>query len=538
MAYKHARATLSRRSLLGAGLATVPALALTPAARALADPAARPDTAASIITPVDPQFASLAKGTNQRLNGSPDRVVMATTTPQVVAAVAHAVRTGQQIAVRSGGHCYEDFVTNSAVRTVIDLSTMDDVEFDAQRGAFAIGPGAQLGHVYRQLFKRWGVVVPAGNCPTVAAGGHFAGGGYGSLSRRNGLSVDHLYAVEVVHVTAAGEVRVVVATREANDPNRDLWFAHTGGGGGNFGVVTRYWFRSPGSDGRDPSRALPAPPSSLLISEVAWPWERIDDAAFATLMRNHGTWHERNSAPNSPQRNLFSQLKPFHRSNGSIVLDTSVDAGAPNAEGMLSAYVQAVGAGLPAPKVLQHRTVPWLQSTTWGGFTGPDSTTRFKGKSTYLRRSYPEAQIRVMHRHLNRTDFANAGALMMIASYGGQVNAVSSTATASQQRDSIIKHQVVSLWNDAADDAANMAWVREFYRDLYAGTGGVPISDDVTDGCFVNYADVDLSDPAWNSSGVHWGRLYYKDAFTALRATKRRWDPLNVFRHSQSIPLS
>jgi aclacinomycin oxidase len=83
-----------------------------------------------------------------------------------------------------------------------------------------------------------------------------------------------------------------------------------------------------------------------------------------------------------------------------------------------------------------------------------------------------------------------------------------------------------------------MAWVREFYRDLYAGTGGVPISNEVTDGCFVNYADVDLADPAWNSSGVHWGRLYYKDAFPALRATKRRWDPLNVFRHSQSIPLS
>ncbi|MFD0392095.1 FAD-binding protein [Streptomyces nogalater] len=106
-------------------------------------------------------------------------------------------------------------------------------------------PGALLGEVYRRLFLGWGVTVPAGATAEVGIGGHVLGGGYGALSRRYGLSVDHLYAVEVVVVDERGRASTVVATREPGDPHRDLWWGHTGGGGGNFGVVTRYWFRSP-----------------------------------------------------------------------------------------------------------------------------------------------------------------------------------------------------------------------------------------------------------------------------------------------------
>ncbi len=80
-----------------------------------------------------------------------------------------------------------------------------------------------------------------------------SGGCIGSMGWRAIIS----YAVEVVVVDEAKTARRVVATREADDPNRELWWAHTGGGGGNFGVVTRYWFRSQGVDGRDPLRRCP-----------------------------------------------------------------------------------------------------------------------------------------------------------------------------------------------------------------------------------------------------------------------------------------
>src|SRR3989449_4353683 len=100
-------------------------------------------------------------------------------------------------------------------------------------------------------------------------------------------------------VSSTDEVVAAVA-EETSDPNRDLWWAHTGGGGGNFGVVTRYWFRSPGARGPDPASLLPKAPNSVVAFRAAWRWEDIDEAAFARLVRNFGNWCERNRDADSP----------------------------------------------------------------------------------------------------------------------------------------------------------------------------------------------------------------------------------------------
>src|SRR5690606_2126755 len=111
-------------------------------------------------------------------------------------------------------------------------------------------------------YSRWGVTVPGGICLGVGMGGHVTGGGYGPLSRKFGLVADHLAGVEVVTVDADGSARTVTAMKDG--PEHDLWWAHTGGGGGNFGVVTRFLLRSPDADGTDPTRALPTPPRRML----------------------------------------------------------------------------------------------------------------------------------------------------------------------------------------------------------------------------------------------------------------------------------
>ncbi|MET9116709.1 FAD-binding protein [Streptomyces longwoodensis] len=530
------RAFLSGTAAAGGALAAT-AAGLAPAAaaqsgRRTADAGATPLS----VRPADQRYADLRRGTNQRWVGSPERIVLATSTADVVQTVQQAVDSGKRLAVRSGGHCYEDFTTHPDIDIVVDLSRMDDISYDESRRAFSVQPGAPLGRVYDRLYKGWGVYLPAGNCPTVAAGGHIQGGGYGSMSRRDGLAVDHLYGIEIVVVQADGTAKAVTATRDPDDPHRELWWAHTGGGGGNFGVVTRYWLRSPDARGSDPSAQLPTPPREVWLSEVAWPWEQLTEARFTRLMWNHGDWHTRNSAPDSPYTALFSQLKPFHKSAGAVVLDSLVDAGAPGAERLLQRYVDEVGDGLGVrPQVRQYRKVPWLHATQWPGFTGPDPTIRFKGKSVYARRTYTDAQIAAAYRHLTRDDFHNPSALLMIASYGGAVNRVAPDATAVPQRDSVLKYQVVSLWNDAADDEANIAWVRECYRDMFAATGGVPVPNETNDGCFVNYADVDLGDPRWNTSGVPWHDLYYKGGYRRLQKVKATWDPTGFFHHAQSV---
>jgi hypothetical protein len=188
------------------------------------------------VTPDDPRYADLAGRGSRRFAGKPDYVRLVCSTEQVVDAVQDAVRRRLRVAVRSGGHCLENFVSDPAVRVVIDTSLMTAVSYDSRMDAFAIEPGVRLGEAYRRLFLGGGVTIPAGVSPNVGVGGHVLGGGFGYLCRQHGLAADHLYGVEVVVVDETGTARSVTATREPSDPHRDLWWAHTGGGGAGHDV--------------------------------------------------------------------------------------------------------------------------------------------------------------------------------------------------------------------------------------------------------------------------------------------------------------
>ncbi|MFC7310633.1 FAD-binding oxidoreductase [Streptomyces monticola] len=481
------------------------------------------------------RYPSLVSGANLRFTGSPDRIHVVSTADQVVQVVQEAVDAGQRIAVRSGGHCDENFTTSDGIRVVIDMAGMDAVTYDDGRGAFAVEPGARLGQVYRVLYKGWGVTIPGGVCPTVGAGGHIVGGGYGALSRRFGLTVDHLYGVEVVVVDAAGRAKKVVATREPDDPNRELWWAHTGAGGGNFGVITRYWLKSPGA-GPAPGDQLPKPPSEVLVTDISWSWEGMTEAAFSRLLRNFSQWYEQNSDPGSAHTKLFSRLTPQHRSAGGFRLTAQLDASVPDAEKVLDAHLDAVNAGTGLTYSVSDRSkVPWLYAVTdWFGLVEA-SMPRWKAKSAYQRKAFTDAQLKALYRHLTRDDYANPYALVAMVGFGGQINAVDPAATAVAQRDSVLKLLYVSHWTDPADEPKDISWVRGIYRDVHAETGGVPRPGGVTDGCYINYPDSDLADPALNDSGVPWQQLYFKDNYGRLQQTKAEWDPRNLFTHALAI---
>ncbi|MFI6284425.1 hypothetical protein ACIBCM_06650 [Streptomyces sp. NPDC051018] len=117
----------SRRHVLGAAALTGAAVAL-PAGPAAAR-AGRPRDAIR-VTPEDARYGHLVSRGANRFRGTPDEVLLATSAAQVVQAVQDAVRRGRRLAVRSGGHCFEDFVDHPEVRTVIDLSAMRDVYYD------------------------------------------------------------------------------------------------------------------------------------------------------------------------------------------------------------------------------------------------------------------------------------------------------------------------------------------------------------------------------------------------------------------------
>lgn len=216
---------------------------------------------------------------------------------------------------------------------------------------------------------------------------------------------------------------------------------------------------------------------------------------------------------------------------------TQMDASVPNAEALPLRFVDAVADGVGAPQVWDHRRLPWFHSTTWRAMFGGDATGRADFKSAYLRTGFPDSHIAAFYHHLTRTDYANPAALVEVSSYGGRTNTLSPSATAVPQRDSVMKTMHLVAWGDETDDAGHLRWIREFYREVHAATGGVPVPNAVTDGCYINYADIDLNDPAWNTSGLPWYQLYYKDSYPRLQKVKARWDPSDTFRHAQSIRL-
>jgi len=497
----------------------------------IAEPSAR-------IGPDDPRYhAVVDKRFNKRFRGSPDYVRLSASTAEVLAAVQDAVSEGRRIVATSGGHCLEGFVSDPEVRVIVDVSPMKSIYFDAAMGAIAVEAGATVGDAFRALYETWGTVLPLGEYPGIGIGGHVAGGAFGFLCRQLGLAADYLYGVEVVTVDAEGRASSVVATREADDPNRELWWAHTGAGGGNFGVVTRYWFRSPGATGDDPAALLPRAPESMTTFRAEWSWTDLDRASFVRLVRNHGTWCERNSDAGSPDASLWTLLELHRREFGTLIVRGVSSAGA-TAERQIHDYLAALTEGIAAPRapeITRHSWLDFALDPFPDLFTMPPGGVSMKGKDALLKRRFSDAQVDIAYNHLTSDEHEIPGGMFALASYGGQVNAVASDATASAHRSAILDIACTTGWMDPQDEAKNVAWVRAFYRDLFAETGGAPVPGDAYDGTLINHPDVDLADPAWNTSGVPWPTLYFQAGYPRLQRVKARWDPRNELRHALSI---
>ncbi len=471
------------------------------------------------VLPGDMRYPTMVRGFNLRWAGSPSYVALPKSTAAVVQAVQDALDAGLRITVRSGGHCYEDFAVANDGGVILDLSALNAVYRDPCTGWFCVEPGAGLWDVYVHLYKAHGVILPAGTCASVGAAGHVIGGGYGLTSRRLGLSSDHLHAVELVHVTKHRRAELVVARRDATDPDeRALLWAHQGGGGGNFGVVTRLWFED-----------LPPAPSEGRILRMTWEWDRVGRADFARIVRAYGEHCATHACVDSPYDDLSTFLEVDHRSSGHILLGGLSWGGDPTlVDAFVRALVDATGPRpgrkrAPAPRI-ETRSLPWLFAVQTLDDNGPNR--RAKHKSALMNAPFPERQIGVLWDYLGRDTRRTIDAGLGVSAYGGRINAVDGAATANPHRSSIFMLQYSTYWDDPTEDDAHVAWIRDFYRAMYGERG--PYPDGVFDGCYVNYPDVDLTD---------WQTLYYKDNYPRLQAVKARWDPLDVFHHAQSIEL-
>ncbi len=479
----------------------------------------------------DLRYPTMVRGFNPRWIGKPEFVQVCGDTDQVVNTVQAAHGEGKRITARSGGHCYENFVCEGEGGVIVDLSPMSGVyQEPSNPGLYCVEGGATLWNVYNELYRQFGLTIPGGSCYSVGVGGHVTGGGYGLLSRLYGLTVDYLQAVEVVRVDSGGTAEAIVADRDSSDEElREILWGHQGGGGGNFGIVTKFWFAEP-----------PPAPEQVTLLNVAWDWgEFKSEEDFAGLIRAYGEALAENSEPGSPLSKLFTllHLTQYAGDESQIVL-TMQFAGGESAP--LEQFARRVGSGLPSPSVqrapvgyhsiaadtVETRQLPWLFATQ--ALNGETPNLRGKYKSAYMLEEFPASQVATMWKYLReKPNVCAKQALLQVDSYGCQVNAVAPDATAVAQRSSIMKLQYQTYWTEESLDDENLAWIRDFYEEMYPGQGE-PLPDGLMDGCFVNYPDVDLE---------NWQQLYYKDNYPRLQRAKALCDPLDVFHHAQSIEL-
>jgi hypothetical protein len=165
-------------------------------------------------------------------------------------------------------------------------------------------------------------------------------------------------------------------------------------------------------------------------------------------------------------------------------------------------------------------------------FTMPPGGVSVKVKDALLKKRLTARQMEVGYDYLTTAEHDVMGGMLGFATYGGRINIVPSDATASAHRSSILDMACTTGWLDSQEAAKNLAWVRAFYRDLFAETGAC-----LSQGAFIYHPDLDLADPALNTSGVPWHTLYYNGNYPRLQQIKARWDPRDVFRHALSIQM-
>ena len=508
----------------------------------------------------DSRFSTLKKGHNLRFPATEaeaaSRILMCADADQVAEALQRVVSSGLRPTVRSGGHCYEDFVANNPNGAIIDISLHNRVDAEPAGRPYRIAAGAVLGVVYEDLYKRYNVTLPAGTCYTVGAGGHVSGGGYGVLSRLHGLTVDWISEVDILTVDANGKV---IQHRATKSKEPELLRACRGAGNGQFGLITGFRFDQ-----------LPPAPQEIAEAGLSFSWDGLDEARFTKILVAYGDYFAtRGKDPDT--WGLFTGLDlsprgsgggPGNRGSGRIGIgaqfcnpdgtcrDLSVlheffsrfkDLGpvvtlptALNSGNSSATIDQHDPAGESAHNFYQVNKEPWLDATISG--SGSGGATRAKYKSAYMKESFTPAECSAIYRALTTATDAH-GSVLAVDSYGGAINNADRLHdTAIAQRSSIMKLQWQSYWRDEGQDAGRMKYLDDYYTAVYTGPHvdpkhqGTPYGPGF-EGCYMNYPDTDMLRYSY------WPELYYGrgDLYPFLQKIKKQYDPNNVFHSSMSV---
>jgi FAD/FMN-containing dehydrogenase len=466
------------------------------------------DLAGTLVRPGESSYATAKLLFDPRFDGQrPAGIAYVKNAQDVSTCLAFVRKFALPFAARSGGHSYAGWSGTSGL--IIDVSNFKSVTVSGTTAT--VGAGTRLIDFYNGLAAK-GRAVPGGSCATVGIAGLTLGGGVGVTARAYGLTCDNLESLQIV--TANGAVLTATA-----DPSQhsDLFWACQGGGGGNFGVVTSFTFRT-----------MPAPEPVLF--SLSWPWSQA-----ARVVAGWQSWAPH--APDAMWSNLHLAAAPGGRTPtvrvGGCYLGS--DAGAATLLNQLYAKVGSSPSShfLSFPQSFlsamlaeagcsslgyQACHLPWYVS---GGklsrqpqfaksdyFTTPLSSS---GISTLL------AGIVALQRVAGA-----AGGVGGIAfdALGGAVNRVKPGATAFVHRNALFGAQYTTDWTNGAGSTGinnQHTWLRKYWGSMRPYASGQ---------AYQNYIDPDLT---------NWQQAYYGGNYARLVAIKKKYDPTGLFTFPQAI---
>ena len=438
--------------------------------------------AGRIVTADAPDYDGLRGIAHSNWDRRPLFVARVANAPDVAEVVDFARRHQRDLAVRSGGH---SVCGHSASQdgVVIDLRDLNSLDIDLHNMTVWAGSGLTAGQV-TQALDRHGVAVGFGDSAHVGIGGLTLGGGLGYLTRKFGLTIDALLSAEIV--TPDGSILVIDDTHHP-----DLFWAIRGGGG-NFGVVTRFCYRlNPLPEFTGGPLVLPATPEVLAGFVAAA--KAAPDALSTILM----------AMPAPPLPFLPPELV-----GTTVLIGMMAYAGpARQAERALAPF-----------RALAEPLADLVRPGPYSMMYLPEDPAM---KPALAVRTLFKDDIDINTARIILDMLKSCDAPMHMAQIrvlGGAAARISSPSTAYAHRDA--EALVAFLAMDGSLRAA--ARHTEWAASCVAALGGA------TRGTYVNFLGDQGSDML--------SRSYTEATWQRLRQVKRRYDPTNLFRLNQNIP--
>ncbi|XP_058196980.1 tetrahydroberberine oxidase-like [Rhododendron vialii] len=474
-----------------------------------------------IYNPSNCSYSSILQSSIQNLRFStPEtRKPLAIITPiidsHVQAAVICCRKHQLQLRIRSGGHDYEGLSYTSAFPFVIlDLVNIRSITVNLEENSVWVGAGATVGELYYRIAERSPFHgFPAGICPTVGVGGHFSGGGFGTMLRKYGLAADNIIDAYIV------DVRGRILDRESM--SEGLFWAIRGGGGASFGVILSFKIK-----------LVPVPTTVTVFNiprtleqdatKLVHKWQYIghkfDEKLFIRVIIEavgDGRTRTIQATFNSMFLGRANQLlELLNESYPELSLQRQHCMEMSWIESVL--YFSGYAEG-ETPDALIYRT--------------PQPKSLFKAASDFVQEPLPETALE----ELWKWCLEEQKPILILDPYGGRMSQIpESDLPFPHRKGNLYNIQYLVKWEDENTSERHLNWIRRVYKQM------TPYVSQCPRAAYFNYRDIDLGrnegmDTTYTEA-VSWGSKYFKENFKRLAVVKAEVDPGNFFSDEQSIP--